>query len=87
MEVEAPSNYRPPEKPATYQDIVAYVQEKYGVKVRDAAISIVKRQCGLEVRKYSRTAKKNYYLSCSAEKAEYIKDAFRHFGLLPDDEG
>ena len=42
MEVESPSNYHPPEKPVTYKDIVVYVQEKYGVKVSDAAISIVK---------------------------------------------
>lgn len=87
MEVDTPSNYHPTEKAVTYKDIVAYVQEKYGVQVSDAAISIVKRQCGLEVHKYSRPAKKNYYLSCSAEKAAYIKDAFRHFGLLPDDDG
>lgn len=87
MEVEAPSNYHPPEKPITYKDITAYVLEKYGVQVRDAAISIVKRRCGLEIRPSGRTAKKDYQLSCSVEKEVYIKDALRHFGILQDEEG
>ena len=86
MEVGDASNYHP-EKPATYKDIVAYVQEKYGVQICEAAISIVKRRCGLEMRPCTRTAKKDYQLSCSPEKEAYIRDALRHFGFLPDEEG
>ena len=86
MEPGGQSNYHP-ERPAQYTDIIEYVREKYGVKIRGNYIACVKRMCGLEVAECNNKPKpgkakgKPY---CPANKVEYIKDALRHFGILID---
>ena len=89
MEVGTASNYRPKKKPASYKDIVAYVEEKYDVRIHEVFIAQVKRQCGLKVGECHYKAKKYnpYRVYCPPDKAEYIKDALRHFGILQDEEG
>lgn len=79
MEVGPASNYHP-KKPVLYKDIAAYVQEKYGVKVYDRLITQVKRQCGLPIQNFTPKPRE---VPCPPDRAEYIKDALRHFGLLP----
>ena len=71
-------------KGATYDEIKAYVLEKFGLKVSSLYISQVKRKCGLEVGE-------NYNLSkaegtkqpqCPLEKEEAIRTALAHFGII-----
>ena len=72
------------ESKATYDEIKAYVLEKFGLKVYSLYISQVKRKCGLEVGE-------NYNLpktegqrvpQCPAAKEEAILDALRHFKMI-----
>ena len=69
---------------ATYNDIKAYVREKYGFEVGHSAhIGQVKEKLGISERK-------NYYVGsckhpmppCPPEKEEAIKDAFKHFRMI-----
>jgi len=71
-------------KGATYDEIKAYVLEKFGLKVSSLYISQVKRKCGLEVGE-------NYNLpkaegtkqpQCPPEKEKAIHVALAHFGII-----
>lgn len=79
MEVGAASSSYS-QRTATYKEIIAYVFEKYGVKVHSMQIVDVKQQCGLEIRRRNGDASK-YQRPCPPEKAECIKEALRHFGF------
>ena len=48
MEPGGQSSYHP-KRPVQYTDIIAYVEDKYGAKIRGEYIACVKRMCGLEV--------------------------------------
>jgi len=70
-------------KGATYDEIKAFVLEKFGLKVSSLYISQVKRKCGLEVGE-------NYNLpkaegtkqpQCPPEKEKAIMDALKHFQM------
>ena len=86
MEPGEQSNYHPV-RPAQYTDIIAYVYEKYGVKVNSGYVACVKRMCGLNMDESRNKSKKGLPPRkpyCPAKKVEYIKDALRHFGILKE---
>ena len=71
------------ESKATYQEIKAYVKEKYGLNVHTKYIAEVKRMCGLEMRENYNKSKKNPEVKqYPQEKVEYIKDALRYYKLI-----
>lgn len=72
------------ESKATYQEIKAYVKEKYGLKVHTKYIAEIKRMCGLEMREnYNKPKKENPEVKqYPQEKVGYIKDALRYYRLI-----
>lgn len=83
MEPEEESYYTPEEK-AAYPKIREYVREKYGVDVHTSYIAEVKRMCGLQMgQNYNKSKKENPVVRhCLQEKAVYIKDALKYYGLI-----
>ena len=68
---------------ATYDDIKAYVSNKYGFKVSSLYIAQVKERAGIQKREnYNIGEGKGVAPHCPPEKEEAIKDALRHFGLI-----
>lgn len=68
---------------ATYDDVKAYVREKYGFEVHSAYIGQVKEKLGIRERKnYNVGSGKRPMPTCPPEKEEAIKDAFRHFKMI-----
>ena len=68
---------------ATYDDIKAYVREKYGFEVHSAYIGQVKEKLGIRERKnYNVGSGKHPMPPCPPEKEEAIIDAFRHFKMI-----
>ena len=72
------------ESKATYDEIKAYVLEKYGLKVSSLYISQVKRKCGLEVgQNYNLSKKEDAKVpQCPPEKEAAIMDALKHFQMI-----
>lgn len=72
------------ESKATYDEIKAYVLEKFGLKVSSLYISQVKRKCGLEVgENYNLAKSENAKVpTCPAEKERAIVAALEHFQML-----
>ena len=71
------------ESKATYDEIKAYVLEKYGLKVSSLYISQVKRKCGLEVgQNYNLSKKEDAKPQCPPEKEAAIMEALRHFQMI-----
>ena len=71
------------ESKATYDEIKAYVLEKYGLKVSSLYISQVKRKCGLDVgQNYNLSKKEDAKVpQCPPEKEAAIMDALKHFQM------
>ena len=68
---------------ATYDEIKAYVSEKYGYKVSSLYIAQVKERAGIQKREnYNIGEGKGVVPHCPPEKEEAIKDALRHFGMI-----
>jgi len=69
------------ESKATYDEIKAYVLEKYGLKVSSLYISQVKRKCGLDVGQNYNLPKKEDAKApqCPPEKEAAIIEALKHF--------
>ena len=69
---------------ATYPDIQAYIQEKYGFKVSHLNIAQIKRKCGIiERENYNLPKSENSrQAGCTPEKEKAIMDAFKHFQLI-----
>ena len=68
---------------ATYAEIKAYIEEKYGYKVSSLYIGQIKDKVGIKERKnYNTGSGKSKVPSCPPEKEEAIMDAFRHFNLI-----
>ena len=68
---------------ATYAEIKAYVEEKYGLKVSSLYIGQIKNKMGLEKRKnYNIGSGEGRVPTCPAEKEEAIVEAFKHFNLI-----
>ena len=72
------------ESKATYDEIKAYVLEKYGLKVSSLYISQVKRKCGLDVgQNYNLSKKEDAKVpQCPPEKETAIMEALKHFQML-----
>ena len=72
------------ESKATYDEIKAYVLEKYGLKVSSLYISQVKRKCGLDVgQNYNLSKKEDAKVpQCPPEKEAAIMDALKHFQMI-----
>ena len=72
------------QKGATYEQIKAYVLEKYGLKVSSLYISQVKRKCGLDVgQNYNLSKKEDAKVpQCPPEKEAAIVDALRYFKMI-----
>ena len=72
------------ESKATYDEIKAYVLEKYGLKVSSLYISQVKRKCGLDVgQNYNLSKKEDAKVpQCPLEKEAAIMDALKHFQMI-----
>ena len=72
------------QKGATYEQIKAYVLEKFGLKVSSLYISQIKRKCGLDVgQNYNLSKKEDAKVpQCPPEKEAAIMDALKHFGMI-----
>ena len=72
------------ESKATYDEIKAYVLEKYGLKVSSLYISQIKRKCGLDVGQNYNLSKKEDAKApqCPPEKEAAIIQAFKHFEMI-----
>jgi len=68
---------------ATYQQIQKWIKENYGFSVKTCWIAHVKEICGLPVRKAPNRINKNKRVDpCPKSKIEYIKEAFKYFGMI-----
>jgi len=68
---------------ATYDEIKAYVSEKYGYKIPSLYIAQVKERAGIQKREnYNIGEGKGVIPHCPPEKEEAIKDALSHFYLI-----
>ncbi len=72
------------QKGATYEQIKAYVLEKYGLKVSSLYISQIKRKCGLDIgQNYNLSKKEDAKVpQCPLEKEAAIMDALKHFQMI-----
>lgn len=72
------------EAKATYEEIKAYVWEKYHLKVSNLYVSQIKRKCGLEVgQNYNLSKSENPKVpKCPPEKEMAIMDALKHFQMI-----
>lgn len=68
----------------TYANIHDYVQKTHGMKVSSLYVAQMKAECGLGTQADRSGDKKQP--KCPPEKREAILDAFRHFGLIGEDE-
>ena len=68
----------------TYEEIKAYIQKEYGVKVSSLYISQVKRKLGLEVgQNYNKPKSENAKQpQCPPDKEELIVVALKHFMMI-----
>ena len=68
---------------ATYEDVKAYIVEKYGFNVSTLYIAQVKDKVGMDKRNnYNFGSGKSRVPNCPPEKEEAIKAAFRHFRMM-----
>ena len=72
------------ESKATYDEIKAYVLEKYGLKVSSLYISQVKRKCGLDMgQNYNLSKKEDAKVpQCPPEKEAAIMEALKYFRMI-----
>ena len=72
------------QKGATYEQIKAYVLEKFGLKVSSLYISQIKRKCGLDMgQNYNLSKKEDAKVpQCPPEKETAITQAFKHFRII-----
>ena len=75
---------RKPKSKTTYKDIQNYVEENYGFKVHTAYIAEVKRNLGLPMYDAPNAVEelKQPRKHPTAEKAEAIKDALKHYKIV-----
>ena len=72
------------ESKATYEEIIKYVSENFGLKVSNLNIAQVKRKYGIiERSNYNLPKSENSKQpQCTAEKEKAIVEAFKHFKML-----
>ena len=68
-------------KVGTYSDIEKFVRQKYHKTVKSCWIAHAKEICGLPVSKSPRR-KGSRMVPCPESKLPWIKDAFKHFGMI-----
>ena len=68
----------------TYEEIKAYIQKEYGVKVSSLYISQVKRKLGLEVSEsFNKPKNENAKQpQCPPDKEQMIVAALKHFKMI-----
>ena len=68
----------------TYEEIKAYIQKEYGVKVSSLYISQVKRKLGLEVgESFNKPKNENAKQpQCPPDKEKIIIEALKHFKMI-----
>ena len=67
----------------SYRKIREYVRETTGLKPSNLDVAQIKEKCGLLVRGEHKPDKAR----CSPAREAAIMDAFRHFGIMQDEEG
>ena len=68
---------------ASYSQICAYINDKYGYSVKTCWIAHMKEVCGLPVRMApNRQDPGSRTHPCPPEKQAAIRDAFAHFGMI-----
>ena len=69
---------------ATYAEIKAYIEKKYGYKVSSLYIGQIKDKAGIKERKnyHTGSGKSSKVPNCPLEKEVAIMDAFQHFNLI-----
>lgn len=67
----------------TYKQIQAYVRERYGFQPKTCWIAHVKEMHGLPVRRAWNRQGPGRQVPCPAEKVEPIREALRHFRMIP----
>ena len=72
------------EKKASYEEIKAYVLEKFGIKVSHLYIAQVKRKCGIiERENYNKPkSEDSRQPKCPPEKEAAIREALKHFRMI-----
>ena len=72
------------ESKATYEEIIKYVSENFGLKVSNLNIAQVKRKYGIiERSNYNLPKSENSKQpQCTEEKEKAIVEAFKHFKML-----
>lgn len=75
--------FYPETRVPTYQEIRAWVKQKYGFNVNSSSISQTKRKYGLITD--SEDAERRYTQQVSPEKEVAIREAFIWFGLLEEE--
>ena len=82
MDIGRESFYTPPEK-ITNKQIIDSVWETQGLKLSFLNIAQIKEKCGLIKRREHKPDKSR----CTPAREAVIMDAFRHFGIIKDEEG
>lgn len=68
---------------ATYKEIQGYVKETYGFLPKTCWIAHMKELCGIPVKNVpNRISPSHREKTCPPEKMPYVKEAFRHFGMI-----
>lgn len=68
---------------ATYKEIQGYVKETYGFLPKTCWIAHMKELCGIPVKNApNRISPSHREKTCPPEKMPYVKEAFRHFGMI-----
>lgn len=68
---------------ATYKEIQTYVKETYGTTIKTCWIADMKEKCGLPKKiAPNRISTYSKVYPCPEDKAELIKEAFKHFGMI-----
>ena len=72
------------ETKATYEEIKAYIKEKYNLNVSSLYIAQIREECGiLEKENYNLPKRKGSKKPhCPIEKRDAILDAFEHFKMI-----
>ena len=72
------------EKKADYEEIKAYVLEKFGLKVSNLYIAQVKRKCGIiERENYNKAKAEGVKVpKCPEEKERAIREALEYFFMI-----
>lgn len=79
-----PENVTVAESKATYAELKAYIEEKYGFKVSNLYIAQAKAALGIKQRENHNKPKKvnRKTLVCPPEKMKALQEVLRHFKMI-----